>query len=271
MSISPETTAKLDHDAICSAINHMARPLVEKVHVFSETESTNSFLLKQSVIPGHATICAAESQTAGRGRRGNSWHAAAGQNIMCSLSWGFSHWPETITGLGLAVALSVAERLNCEHRIGVRIKWPNDLLVSGRKLGGILVDVSGEAGGGCNAVIGLGLNIDQADWSTESTGYAWHDLKSMGVKLNRNQLIGQIVSDWVAMLQGFELHGFSPLVHRWNRLSSYADSTISVTGSAGSLVGKMLGVDEAGALLVESVDGEVHRFSDSNLSVRVAA
>ncbi|NNC98676.1 MAG: biotin--[acetyl-CoA-carboxylase] ligase [Gammaproteobacteria bacterium] len=264
-----EMTSKLDKESICMSIEEIGRPYVEEVYVLPEIASTNSYLLGQDILPHKATICVAESQLSGRGRRGNSWHSTPGKNITLSISWGFARWPETITGLGLAAALVIAERLNKDYQIKVQIKWPNDLLVAGKKLAGILVDVSGESGGACNVVIGLGLNVEQAELATGQASYALQDLNSLGVKLNRNQFIGESTSDWVAMLRAYEQNGFAPLVERWNRLSSYANSSITVGEGTAQITGEMLGVDERGALLVKSKDGEVHVFADSNVSVRL--
>jgi len=241
---------------------------VDSVDVFQSLESTNSYLLSKPFINAKAKVCLAESQSAGRGRRGNDWQSSPYRNVMLSLSWGFNHWPATITGLGLAVGLVVAEYLNLQYDAGVSIKWPNDLLVGERKLGGILVDVAGESSGACNVVIGLGLNVHQPDWSTE-THYQWQDLSGLGLSLDRNRLAADLISVLSAMLSEFAKSGFSPLTERWNALSSYANKTVRVGRDDEFVFGQIQGVDETGALLL-AVDGNIHRVDDSNLSVRLA-
>jgi len=242
--------------------------LVELVEVVQSVNSTNSRLLEQKIVPRRASVCVAESQVSGRGRRGNDWQSAPYRNIMMSLSWGFDHWPATITGLGLAVALVVVERLNSEFGLEVKIKWPNDLMVKRDKLAGILVDVAGESTGACQVVIGLGLNVHQPDWS-DNNEYNWVDLASLGVQCDRNRLIGLLAGDLVDMLQDFESQGFAPLVTRWNALSSYSRKNVRVGAGDDWVEGVMRGVDSAGALLIEDGVGELHRFSDSNVSVRL--
>ncbi len=246
--------------------------LVDSVNVLQSVESTNSHLLSQPIMNGKAKVCLSESQSAGRGRRGNDWQSAPYRNIMLSISWGFDHWPSTITGLGLAVGLVVAEYLNLQYEAGVTIKWPNDLLVGGGKLAGILVDVAGESTGTCNVVVGLGLNVHQPDWSDES-GYQWRDLNGLGVQPDRNDLAADLVSVISAMLSEFSNSGFLPLTTRWNALSSYANRRIKVgADEASSIIGYMSGVDETGALLVEvSTHGEseIVRIDDSSVSVRL--
>lgn len=246
---------------------HMNSELIESLELFQSIGSTNSHLLGQGIEHQCARVCVAESQSAGRGRRGNDWQSAPYRNVMLSLSWGFDHWPETITGLGLAVALVITEHLNENYGLDVKIKWPNDLLVGDDKLAGILIDVAGESSGACNVVIGVGLNVHQPDWS-ERADYCWRDLASLGINVDRNKLIAGLVNSLTAMLLEFERQGFAPMVARWNELSSFAGARIRVGDEQNSVQGLMQGVDAAGALLVLGDDGVVQRFSESNVSVR---
>ncbi len=257
----------LEVDVITQNLGSAVRPWVGEIEVQQSIESTNSHLLSKPIELGKATVCLAETQSKGRGRRGNDWQSAPYRNIMLSVSWGFDHWPATITGLGLAVGLVVAEYLNLQYSAGVTIKWPNDLLVGNDKLGGILVDVAGESSGSCNVVIGLGLNVHQSNWSAES-GYDWQDLAGLGVSVNRNTLAADLISVISAMLSQFSKDGFSVLTERWNALSSYADKKIRIIGPESDIVGVMRGVDETGALLIE-VNGSIERIDDSSRSVRL--
>ena len=246
------------------------------IEVLQSVESTNSYLLSKEIRLNEARVCLAEAQSSGRGRRGNDWQSAPYRNIMMSLSWGFDHWPATITGLGLAVALSVVETLNAEYGLDVKIKWPNDLMVEsdGRndKLGGILVDVAGESSGACNVVIGLGLNVHQPDWSAENGGaYQWQDLAGLGVSADRNQLCAKLIDALIEMLDGFSMTGFESMMGRWNALSSYANKVIRVGRDDDFIQGMMEGVDASGALLVRDKDGVQHQFLESTVSVRLVS
>ncbi|MFT5137975.1 MAG: BirA family biotin operon repressor/biotin-[acetyl-CoA-carboxylase] ligase [Arenicella sp.] len=262
-------TPKLDRAVIQTFLTALGQNKVDSIEVLQSVDSTNSHLLEQQTEIGRARICAAEIQSSGRGRRGNEWLSAPHQNIMLSLSWGFSHWPKSITGLGLAVALVITERLNQDFDLDVKIKWPNDLLIDDLKLAGILIDVAGEAGGVCSVVVGLGLNVHQPDWSSSDGAYAWQDLHSLGIQINRNEFIAKLVNDLLGMLSGFELHGFAPLAPIWNQHSSYTGKTISVGNEGDQVVGEMQGVDRNGALIVKDAKGDTHFFSESNVSVRL--
>jgi BirA family biotin operon repressor/biotin-[acetyl-CoA-carboxylase] ligase len=250
---------------------HLSPLNCESVEVLQSVESTNSFLLATEILNGRAKICVAEAQSAGRGRRGNDWQSAPYRNVMLSISWGFDHWPETITGLGLAVALCVAETVNNAYDLDIKIKWPNDLMVNDDKLAGILIDVAGESSGCCNVVVGLGLNVHQPDWSASEAAYRWADLQSLGVSPNRNQFIGQISNSVIDMLSQFADSGFEPLVDRWNALSSFSGRRVKVGNQNDFIQGRMVSVDSAGALLVVDDSGKQHRFADSNVSVRLAS
>ena len=259
----------LDRAVIQTFLTALGQNKIDSIEVLQSVDSTNSHLLGQQTEVGRARLCAAEIQNAGRGRRGNEWLCAPHKNIMLSVSWSFSHWPKSITGLGLAVALVVTERLNEDYDLNVKIKWPNDLMIDNRKLGGILIDVAGEASGVCNVVVGLGLNVHQPDWSSSDTSYAWQDLHSLGIQMNRNEFIAKLVNDWLGMLSGFELNGFAPLAPIWNQHSNYSGKTISIGSEGHQVVGEMQGVDVNGALIVKDQEGETHIFSESNVSVRL--
>lgn len=262
----PDGVSLLSEQQLGAALNH---ELIHSVSLFQSIESTNSHLLTQPIDVGRARLCVAEAQSAGRGRRGNEWLSAPYRNVMMSISWGFERWPETITGLGLAVALEVAEYLRELFQIDVQIKWPNDLMVNGAKLAGVLIDVGGESTGACNVVIGLGLNVHQPDWSQESA-YRWQDLADLGVKCDRNDLVAGLANRVAAMLADFAVTGFAPRTQRWNRLSEYAGKRVRVLGMSAPLEGTLAGVDEMGALLVDVEGHGVARVIDSNVSVRLS-
>lgn len=262
-------TPNLDGAVIQAFLTALGQNKIDSIEVLQSVGSTNSHLLEQQTEVGRARLCVTEMQNAGRGRRGNEWRSAPYKNVMLSVSWGFSHWPKSITGLGLAVALVITERLNKDYDLNVKIKWPNDLMIDDRKLAGILIDVAGEAGGVCNVIVGLGLNVHQPDWSGSDTSYAWQDLHSLGIQIDRNEFIAKLVNDWIGMLSGFELNGFAPLAPVWNQHSSYTGKTISVGNGGHQVVGEMQGVDVNGALIVEDSEGETHIFSESNVSVRL--
>jgi BirA family biotin operon repressor/biotin-[acetyl-CoA-carboxylase] ligase len=273
--INMDSNPPLDSAAIEAALASAAQYC--QVSLFDSIGSTNEYLLNHPVEVGHAHLCVTESQSSGRGRRGNIWRSAAHKNVMLSLGWSFSSWPQGLTGLSLAVGMVVAERLNQMFNLSVKVKWPNDLMLEGRKLGGILIELSGQPTGCCQVVIGLGLNVHQPDWSQDdissgaqpSLDYSWQDLHSLGIQADRNRLIGSVVSALIVMLRSFEQFGFSRLAVAWNEYSTYTGKSIVVFDGKEQISGVMRGVDEEGALLVQDEVGNTVRFIDSEVSIRL--
>ena len=143
-----------------------------RVSVVAVTDSTNTQLLNADAADDPQALFA-EFQTAGRGRRGRQWISPFAANLYFSLAWSFAQWPPQLTALPLAVGLTCARAL---RGLGVReagIKWPNDLYVDGKKLGGILIEHRGEAGGSCRAVIGIGINVGMSAPQAAAVGQPW--------------------------------------------------------------------------------------------------
>src|SRR5690606_15933943 len=120
----------------------------------------NRYLLERPAPGGTLAACIAEYQTGGRGRRGRSWRMPLGAGLCLSLGWQFERIPPELAALTLAVGVVVRRVLAETAAIELRLKWPNDLVWDERKLGGILLEMSAEAHGGCHVVIGVGLNVD---------------------------------------------------------------------------------------------------------------
>lgn len=255
----------LDADLIFSYLS-LDKP--ESIDVLDSIESTNSYLLERPISRQAARACFAESQTAGRGRHGNNWQSTPYRNIMFSLSWGFCGWPKDISALSLAIGLGVTKMLNDEYDIGASIKWPNDVLVKDAKLAGVLIDVAGHSKSDCQVVVGVGLNVDQAEWD-QAIEYSWCDLRALGVKVDRNILAAKLIDVIVLVLRSFGSSGFGPMVEAWNELSAFSGRRVQLRQVDKSFDGLMLGVEADGALLIQTDSGLVQRISDSRASLRV--
>ncbi len=258
-------SAPLDSVRLKSLID---APELGFVEVFSEVDSTNSYLLAQPIHRHVARLCLAEAQSAGRGRHGNTWVSAPNQNVMLSLSWGFNGWPQNLSALSLAVGLAVATVLIEDFEVNAKIKWPNDILVDDAKLAGILIDIAGHQDSDCQLVIGLGLNVCQPDWG-DDLPYPWVDLASLGIDVDRNQLVAKIVRALLLVLEAFERHGFGPMIEAWNTLSAFHQRRVAVIGGEHELQGVFLGVDSDGALLLLDDNGQHQRVSDSKCHLRL--
>ncbi len=242
------------------------------VTVLDEVDSTNSYLARavgSGRVRGDA--CVAERQLAGRGRQGRRWVGSPYRDIMLSLGWDFRVGPADVMGLSLALGLAVTGAL---ARLGVRdtaLKWPNDVCWRGRKLAGVLVELSGEISGPCRAIVGVGVNVDVRPRDGAGIGQPWVDLRTIaGRAPDRNDLAAALIDALVATLGRFERHGFAAFVGEWHERDALRGRPVVVTGAGGACCGQALGVDETGALLLELAGGAVRRITVGDVSVRAA-
>src|SRR5262245_12061948 len=151
------------------------------LELLDECPSTNSALAGRARAgAAHGTVLACERQTAGRGRRGNAWVSAVGGSVTFSVLWRFSRSAGALSGLGLAVAVGAAEALEKLGARGASLKWPNDLLHEGSKLGGILIETEGDAAGRVAAVVGVGVNVRLDTEARARIGQPVTDLAACG-------------------------------------------------------------------------------------------
>lgn len=168
------------------------------------------------------SVCIAEYQAAGRGRRGREWVSPFGANLYLSMYWRLDAGMAAAMGLSLVVGVAVVEALKEMGVEGIKLKWPNDLYHNDKKLAGILVELSGQSGGAAHIVIGLGLNLSM-DPTTSGIGQPWTSLKEVcdGKVPDRNQLAQALINAWDKSLVDYELKGMSNFVERWNRLDNF--------------------------------------------------
>jgi BirA family biotin operon repressor/biotin-[acetyl-CoA-carboxylase] ligase len=239
-----------------------------KVEVLAGTDSTNTRLLEADPADDpHALL--AEHQSAGRGRHGRSWHSPFGTNLYLSLAWTFPQWPAALTALPLATGVATAGALEELRLPDLRLKWPNDLWCGKSKLGGILIDQRGEAGGACRVVVGLGLNVAMRSATTAHIGQPWTTLaEQLGTAPSRNALAARILARWVEMLERFAYEGFAPFEPAFRALDLLRNRAVTLNLPEGEFAGVARGVDDSGALLVDA--GETRRrilSGDVNLRV----
>ncbi len=192
-----EPVEPLDKERILQAITPEAKLHLPHLDVLWSLDSTNRYLMdlaKYGAQSGHA--CLAEIQTAGRGRRGRSWVSPFGGNVYLSQLWRFQAGPSMLGGLSLAVAVAVARALAKTGVQGFALKWPNDIISAGKKLAGILLEISGEATGPAAVVCGVGINVLLNRESARSIDQPWTDLyHMMGAVPSRNRLVGALISE----------------------------------------------------------------------------
>jgi BirA family biotin operon repressor/biotin-[acetyl-CoA-carboxylase] ligase len=217
-------------------------------------------------------LLVAEQQTRGRGRLGRDWVSEAGASLTFSLSLPLA--PVQWGGLSLAVGLALAQALDPTepHRIG--LKWPNDLWLldgpgRGRKLGGILIETL-SVGPQRMVVVGVGLNIaPQQGAAAAGLAHGYACLQELQDAWTAPQALARGAVPLVRALKDFERQGFGPLVQGYTRRDLLLGQTISSSGGTETLQGTARGVDEQGALLLDS--GGLHRVLSGEVSVRLTA
>lgn len=270
----------LDEASIRTAMTATAAARLPLIEVFPEIDSTNRYLLACAAHPPSPSTkggmgltpraCIAERQLAGRGRRGRHWVSPFGANIYLSLLWRFDTRPAALEGVSLAVAVAVVRALGALGITGIGLKWPNDVRWEGRKLAGILLEVSGETTGAVNLVAGIGINMSMPDAVGADIDQPWTDLAQVagGVSVSRNRLAGLLLQHLVAVLVEFEAHGPGALLGEWANYDELRGRVVELHLPGGVIEGIAVGVDGTGALLLDRA-GRVERFFSGEVSVRL--
>lgn len=261
----------LDEEKVLAAMSHESRKRINKIEIHQTIESTNAYLLEQEphrLIKGH--VCLAEQQTAGRGRRGRIWVSPYGSNIYFSILWKFAVGPAQLGGLSLAAGISVVRSLESVGVSEVGLKWPNDIYWRGRKLAGLLLEVTGEAEGPSNVVLGIGINTGMSRKQGESIEQPWVSLHEItgGNNISRNRLAGLVLDNLLQTIEDFEKDGLQPLLDDWHRYDLYYDQPVRVHMGRKSIDGVHRGIDAAGALLLEH-GGEINPYYGGEVSLRL--
>lgn len=226
------------------------------IHCFPVIDSTNQFLLERVNQARAGECCLAECQTAGRGRRGKPWISPFGCQLILSMYWRLEQGMAAAMGLSLAVGVAVVEALESLGYQGVELKWPNDLYYQGRKLAGILVEMSGSAGASCHLVIGVGLNLAMPVREGERIDQAWAELRHINPELvDRNQLAARVIERLQTAMQTFEQRGLGSFVDAWNRLDHFAGRPVRLLMGDQEVRGIARGIDDRGALRLETEEG----------------
>lgn len=256
----------LREDIIRQGLSSVAVKALDKIQVLPTVDSTNNYLLDNGHAEG-AQACLAEYQSAGRGRRGRQWVSPYGTNLYFSVAWPFAQTPPGLGALSLVVGVELATALRA-HGADVRLKWPNDLYIHGRKLGGILIEHRGEIAGRSRVVVGAGINLRMADGQAADIDQPWTAL-AKHIKLPvRNQLAAQALDAVVRALTDFETGGFAAFRNRWRALDMACNQPVWIDTGSEKISGRATGVASDGALLVDCGAG-LRRFYSGEVSLRL--
>ncbi len=264
----------LDIESVRTMLGDKAHRL--DVDILPSIGSTNTELLARAALGAASGFCvAAEIQTAGRGRRGRVWQSRFASSLTFSLLWRFEKGAAELGGLSLVVGLALARALRSLGAAGVAdamLKWPNDVVVKGEKLAGILIETQGDMLGPTVAVIGVGVNVKLPYELKLSIDQPATDVVAHAIEMgSRNNLLATMLRELVDVLDAFSEHGFKLFKHDWTALHALHEQAITVRQSGAADYAAMVkDVGDDGALIVEAIDtpGLTQTLTSAEISVR---
>ncbi|MTI82165.1 MAG: biotin--[acetyl-CoA-carboxylase] ligase [Firmicutes bacterium] len=243
----------------------------EVIH-YQQLLSTNDEAKKlASQGAGEGTIVVAEQQIGGKGRLGRKWHSANASDIMFSLILRPNINPAETPQVSMLAAVAVAKAIGKTHVVKPRIKWPNDLLINGSKLCGILVEISAEADRVRHVVLGIGINVNstQEDWPDEIQHKTTSLREETGEIQSRHDLIKNVLYELEELYLLWQHQGFADVLKLWRQWCVSQRCQARVETIRGSFSGWIEGVNTEGHLLLRLNDGEVKTFSSGDVSLRL--
>lgn len=266
----------LDATRILDGLDSTSRACVSVLSVVAETTSTQLDALAAPAPESGCAIYLTERQSAGQGRQGREWISPAGASIAMSVARRFRCDAAALSGLSLVAGIALAEALNllpasaAGPSAAIGLKWPNDLVADGRKLGGILINLRASNAGLFDAVIGIGININLPREASPQIDQPWCDLGQIGKTVSsRNALVSALLAALLPALEAFERDGMAPFQLRWQRLDALAGQRVRILDGARVHEGIFAGITDSGALRLRD-DGHERIFHGGEVSLRPA-
>lgn len=261
----------LDAATIRGALPQWASARLRDLEVHEELDSTSDRLLAVSDLPpGRFDACIAEFQRAGRGRRGRQWLAPFASGLCLSVNWTFRDAPAALSALSLASGVAVLRALRRLGLEGLALKWPNDIVHGAKKLGGILIDLRGEAAGPAYVVVGVGINVrlpPAVHEALRADGQEATELAAIGSVPGRSFVVSAIISELALALEEFGARGMAAFTDEWQNADALIGRPVRILQGEQALEGLARGVDADGALLLDA-GGVRRRILSGEVSVR---
>ena len=264
MSQTLSARDSLDADRITSHLK--AESIGKKVVVFSATASTNDIAAEYAKDKNNdGLVVLAEEQPAGRGRGGNKWMAGKGDSVLCSILLTESKIPAEL--LSLACAVASAEAIGKCSKAEAKIKWPNDIILNGKKVAGILVE-SKKTGRQTAYIIGIGINCHQrkGDFPAELQKTATSIDIETGVFADRITLIKRLLismDHWRTIAEKNE----QKVVERWQKLSTQLNQRIALVYNRKRFAGNCIGINPQEGLILQLDSGGIRMFHASQTTI----
>ena len=240
-----------------------------RIDILFDTGSTNRYLTERFGEPElHGYAVLAEGQHGGKGRRGRSWVSPLARGLYLSLGWHFAMAPASLNALSLASGVALVRALGALGMTGIFLKWPNDLVCAGKKMGGILLEARSETAASCDVVIGIGINTCLTEELKSGLDQPVTDLASHCPNLpSRSMLAGKIIKEQLIMLNHIATGKMEEYVSEWRNFDYLAGRVVELAMPGQVLQGRVMGVDDNGLLLLQTPAG-TGKFSSGEIRVR---
>jgi BirA family biotin operon repressor/biotin-[acetyl-CoA-carboxylase] ligase len=239
------------------------------IYLHEKLDSTNAEALR--LISSGAQVplvVLAEQQTSGRGRRGRKWVSPFAENLYYSMVWPVAGGTMQLQGLSLVVGLAVLSALRACGVDAAGLKWPNDIVVRGRKIAGVLLELVGDLSDLCHVVVGVGVNVNMVKVDDE-IGQPWTSVViETGSALDRNAFVRELNLQLAGYLDKHRRLGFAAFITEWDQSDICSGRAVTLATAAREEVGIACGVDETGGLVL-LVDGVRKTFSGGEISLRL--
>lgn len=259
------TFPMLDADRLQAEIENRLDGQPVNLNYLDSCESTNIECMQ---LADHASVVVAEHQTAGRGRRGKNWHSPLTQNIYCSIGVNKMIQAEYLGLISLQVGVCIAEVLHRRGFTAVSLKWPNDILLRGKKLGGVLIETRVNASNDFFLVIGIGLNIrldDSALTSIDQPAISLAEVSDDAV--DRQHLLCELISEVIKSTMALEIKSNGNLLEQFSHFDNFRGKHVQVKTQNEIISGIYQGIQSTGHLQIKTEHG-IQTFSAAEISLR---
>lgn len=265
---------KLSYDEILKSSSFSNQNI--QLIVFDEIDSTNNWILSnlsQLISSNNKILTAvvAEYQSSGRGRQGRTWFGETGNCLTFSVLKLFRNEPYLLSGLSLIIGLAIIRTLETFTIVNIKLKWPNDILFQNKKLAGILTEIRTKPDGTTFAVIGIGINFYLSDTLKLIINQEATDLFQIaGYRLDRNQVLGKLLTELNNLLNDFETYGFLYFKNEWIKSHAYEGCVVTLKLPTGETIdGSVDGIDDSGALrLITNLGIRIFNIGDISLRLK---
>lgn len=236
------------------------------IDILESINSTNAYLKPFKNDNNSPKICLAEYQEIGKGRLGRNWHSPFGQNIYFSLLYNFKKDISELSGLSLIIGLTIVKTLE-NYGKNFQVKWPNDVIYENAKLAGTLIEMQAEANGSCQAIIGIGINVNMIK-DDKNVDQLWISLRKITNQyIDRNSLIAAFINNLLIYIKKFEDYGLKAFIDEWKNYDALYNKKIDLKNLNSQISGIVKGINEQGNLMLELENGDIKSFASGDTTI----